>query len=209
MTRMLELHQLRPMLLSEVRPALAPDGPDWTVEVKFDGWRIMSAIDRSGARLQSRNGADATSWYPELQSLSSLPAGTMLDGEACVLDEIGRSDFDRLQARSRRRGRPPGSDAVTYCVFDLLFLRGKDLRAQPFAKRKAALTRLLTPAPPSVLLVQDLPGQVRWLYEQALALKLEGVVAKRLDSPYLAGERSESWLKVKRPGAVPPQRFKR
>lgn len=197
------------MLLEEVRPALAPDGPEWTAEIKFDGYRLLAGVAAGAAVLKSRNGADATKWYPELQSLGSLPGSPILDGEVCVLDELGRSDFNRLHARSRRRGRPAGSDGVVFCVFDLLAWKGRDLRQQPLAKRKAALAKLLAQPVDAVLFCHDLPGKVHWLYQKALALELEGVVAKRLDSPYVAGARSAWWLKVKRPGAVPPERFKR
>jgi bifunctional non-homologous end joining protein LigD len=141
--------------------------------------------------------------------LASLPNGNILDGEVCMLDDIGRSDFMRLQARSRRRGRPAGSDPVVFCAFDLLVHRGQDMRAKPLKQRKAKLARALEKPLAHVLLVQDMPDKVAWLYEQALALQLEGIVAKRLDSPYLAGVRSDNWLKIKRPGAIPAQRFKR
>lgn len=201
------LDSISPMLLGEAKRPF--DDPGWTAELKFDGYRVLAGIRDGRARLKSRNGADATKWYPELQSLSALPGEPILDGEVCVLDELGRSDFNRLQDRSRRRGRPTGSEGVVYCVFDLLSHRGKDMREQPLSKRKAALKRLLSKAPASVMLVQDVPGQVPWLYTQALSLELEGIVAKRLDSQYLAGQRSDAWLKIKRPGAIPPERFKR
>lgn len=197
------------MLLEERTPALAPDGPEWTAEIKFDGYRLLAGVTAGRAELKSRNGAEATTWYPELQSLGALPGGPILDGEVCVLDELGRSDFNRLHARSRRRGRPAGSDGVVFCAFDLLVWKGRDLRQQPLAKRKAALSKLLASPLPAVLLCQDMPGEVRWLYGQALSLQLEGIVAKRLDSPYLSGQRSATWVKIKRPGAVPPERFKR
>lgn len=204
-----ELAELEPMLLEEVRPALAPDGDEWTAEIKFDGYRVLAATGADGVRLKSRNGADATSWYPELQSLSVLPAQTIMDGEVCVLDDLGRSDFMRLQARSRRRRLVPGGDLVVFCAFDLLVLRGRDVRAWPLKRRKISLARLLAAPPAQVLFVADLPGKVHWLYGEALALKLEGVVAKRLASTYQAGARSPDWVKVKRPGAVPAERFRR
>jgi bifunctional non-homologous end joining protein LigD len=87
--------------------------------------------------------------------------------------------------------------------------RGRDLREMSLLKRKAKLKELLAQPVDRVLLVQDLPDQVAWLYEQALALQLEGIVAKRLDSPYLSGRRSDAWLKIKRRGAIPAQRFAR
>jgi ATP-dependent DNA ligase len=135
------LEDIEPMLLGEVpRPF---DTAGWTAELKFDGYRLLAGVEDSRVRLKSRNGANATSWYPELQSLASLPNGTILDGEVCVLDDIGRSDFMRLQARSRRRGRPAGSDPVVFCAFDLLVHRGQDMRAKPLKQRQAKLRRAL------------------------------------------------------------------
>ena len=98
---------------------------------------------------------------------------------------------------------------MVFCAFDVLFLRGKDLRLRPLGNRLDTLKRLLSKPLANVLFMQHLTGKVQWLYQQALALQLEGVVAKRLDSPYLTGQRSSLWLKIKRPGAVPAQRFQR
>lgn len=78
----------------------------------------------AAVRLKSRNGANATTWFPELvDSLAELPPGYVMDGEASVLDDIGRSDFERLHARARRKGWYRGADPVAYCVFDLLVKR--------------------------------------------------------------------------------------
>lgn len=202
------LDSIQPMMLSETKRPF--DDARWTAELKYDGYRVLAGVDAGRVRLKTRNGADATLWYPELQSLAALASWPLVvDGEVCVLDDVGRSDFNRLQDRSRRRGRPPGSDPVVYVVFDLLVLEGKDIRPMPLHERKSMLRQLLSPAPESVLYLSDMPGEVRWLYTQAVALDLEGIVAKRLASPYLSGSRSLDWLKIKRPGAVPRERFRR
>ena len=197
------------MLLSEKpRPF---DQSGWTHELKYDGYRILAEIDEGEVRLQTRNGADATRWFPELYApLRTLGKGrTVLDGEVCVLDDLGRSSFDRLQDRARRRGFREGVDPVVYCIFDVLVHRGLDVRTLPLANRKAMLARLLRVSRPSLLLVRDVPGRGAWLYEQACALGVEGIVSKRLDSPYVSGERTDAWVKIKRPGAVPFERFRR
>jgi bifunctional non-homologous end joining protein LigD len=203
----LDLADVAPMLLGERRAPF--EAPGWTAELKFDGYRLLAGVRAGAVQLKTRNGADATRWYPELQVLAALPGNPILDGEVAVLDELGRSDFNRTHARSLRRGRPPGADAVVFCAFDLLAYRGRDLRARPLASRKAQLAQLLATPLPSVLYVQDVPGGVAWLYAQAVALELEGIVAKRLDSPYRSGQRSDDWLKIKRPGATPARRFQR
>lgn len=110
--------------------------------------------------------------------------------------------------RARRRGWYEGADAVVYCVFDIIVARGKDIRQEGIEARKDDLTRLLRGRRKGVLEVTSVEDG-RWLYQSALALKLEGVVGKRRGSPYRDGERHADWFKLKRPGAAPPERFKR
>ncbi|UIF91737.1 hypothetical protein KAF44_32115 [Cupriavidus necator] len=188
------------MLLTE-RKTLPTTG-EWLWEVKFDGYRILASTGQP--RLKTKNGADATTWFPEIASaLAALPGGAILDGEVCVLDDIGRSDFERLHERARRRGWYAGADPVAYCVFDLLVAGGRDLRGQPVEKRKAALRKLLADPPPGLLYVQDV-DDAAWLYDAALQLGLEGIVGKRAGSPYRDGIRSPDWIKIKRKGAILP-----
>ena len=102
------LTALSPMLAEQVsRPF---DDPGWTHEVKYDGYRMLAQVDAGRVTLQTRNGSNATTWFPELLTvLADLPGGRhVLDGEVCVLDDYGRSDFDRLHARAKRRGFPAG-----------------------------------------------------------------------------------------------------
>ena len=80
--------------------------------------------------------------------------------------------------------------------------------SEPLAERKRQLAALLADSRPSVLLVGAIDTEGEWLYQQALALSLEGIVCKHRESLYLPGTRSPHWLKVKRPGAVPPERFR-
>jgi bifunctional non-homologous end joining protein LigD len=126
-----------------------------------------------------------------------------------VLDDIGRSNFDRLQDRARRRRYVPGADRVIFVAFHLLMYAGKSVLDWRLIDRKAGLQRLLTPAPPFVLFLDHVRGDGEWLYQQAVSLELEGIVAKRADSVYQMGVRSDNWLKIKRPGAVLAERFKR
>jgi bifunctional non-homologous end joining protein LigD len=134
----------------------------------------------------------------------------IVDGEMCVLDELGRSDFDKLQDRARRRRWYEGASPVVYCVFDLLVNRGVDITQQPLMQRKAALAKLFKPARPGILVVRHFEDQPERIFAEAvIPLKLEGLVAKRAASVYQAGVRSTDWVKVKRKGAIPPERFKR
>ena len=205
---MLQLADVSPMLLNDRRPPVPP--PGWLYELKHDGYRVMARIAGGAAELRTRNGADCRGWYPEVVAgLASLRGQQLIDGEVCVLDELGRADFNRLQDRSRRRCWYAGCDPVAFLAFDLLAYRGRDVRVWPVERRKAALQRLLTPAPPSVLYVSHLEEGGDTLYAHACTLRLEGIVCKRLGSPYADGQRNGDWLKVKRPGAIPPERFQR
>lgn len=194
------------MLLGEVPKPFSD--PAWGFELKFDGYRILASADSAGIKLKSRNGADATRWFPEIVgSLKAVASRRLIvDGEMCVLDDIGRSDFDRLHARARKRGPDP-SQPVVYCVFDVLAVKGKDVMGKPLLERKKLLDPLR--GLPGVLVVDYIAGEGEALYQHVLSLKLEGLVAKRLDSPYRPGVRSLDWLKIKRPGAVPAKRFNR
>jgi bifunctional non-homologous end joining protein LigD len=111
-------------------------------------------------------------------------------------------------ARASRKRWYEGCDAVTLCAFDLLFDAATDIMGLPLVERKARLATLLRTVA-GVLVVGDLPAQAE-LFERAVEpLLLEGFIAKRRISTYQPGVRSPDWLKIKRKGAVPPERFKR
>jgi bifunctional non-homologous end joining protein LigD len=198
------------MLLDE-RPLPWGD-PAWVYELKYDGYRMLAEFGGGAAQIMSRNGADATAWFPEVAaSLAKVRGGPHIcDGEMCVLDEHGRSDFNRFQDRARRRGWYKGADPVTFCVFDLLMENGKDLTGLPLLKRKARLMKRLAGLP-SILPVSYFPAdEAKHIFDVAVhQLKIEGLVAKRADSVYKPGVRSSDWVKVKRKGAIPAERFKR
>jgi bifunctional non-homologous end joining protein LigD len=183
--------------------------PDWLYEIKYDGYRCMAGVTHGNVELRTKSGLECTTWFPELtRALANVPGGPhVIDGEVCVLDDLGRSDFDRLRARASRKRWYEGCDAVTLCAFDLLFEGGTNIMALPLVERKNRLAKLLANVR-SVLVVGDLPAQAE-LFEQAVEpLLLEGFVAKRRTSSYQPGVRSPDWLKIKRKGAVPPERFK-
>lgn len=197
-------------------PMLATPGgkpfssPDWLYEIKYDGYRCLARVADGLVELRTKSGLECTGWFPELtRALAVVPGGPhVIDGEVCVLDDLGRSDFDRLRVRASRKRWSEGCDAVTLCAFDLLFESGTNIMTLPLAERKARLAKLLANIP-SVLAVGDLPAEAE-LFDQAVEpLLLEGFVAKRRASTYQPGVRSPDWLKIKRKGAVPPERFKR
>ncbi len=205
----MEINDFPPMLATE-RP-IAFDLPGWIYEIKYDGWRMTAMFGDGKCRLRTPNGADCTRWFPEVAtSLAALPGGPhIVDGEVAVFDDIGRSNFELLQARGRRRRWFEGADPAGYAVFDLLVLAGEDITAEPLRARKGRLTDLFAERPNSILQIGHFViGSERLYTEAVLGLGLEGLVAKRLDSPYRPGVRSPDWVKIKRPGAVPAERFK-
>lgn len=185
------------------------DDPDWMFEPKYDGYRLLAETGQR-LRLQTRNGHDATAWFPELhRPLTGIGGRHIVDGEVCVLDSTGRSDFVPLHARAARRGWKQGDPEVVFCVFDVLVLDGQSVMQEPLQRRKLLLAKVMRGPVANMLRVQHLVQDGKAIFAAACDLQLEGIVAKRLKSVYQPGARSLDWLKIKRPGAVPPERFRR
>jgi DNA ligase D-like protein (predicted ligase) len=165
--------------------------PAWMFERKLDGIRCIAIKDGSGVSLMSRTAHRLNEQFPEVAAaLEQEPADDfILDGEVVAFRD-GVSSFELLQQRHRRQVR------VFYYVFDIPRLGGEDLRSVPLRERKARLRRSI-----------EFHGPVRFnphrngehgeeMFRDACRKGLEGVVAKRADSPY-AGKRSRDWLKLK------------
>lgn len=179
---------------------LPRDDGRWSYEVKWDGVRALVLAEGGRLLLRSRNGNDVTAAYPELQPLAAvLGADALLDGEVVAFDDRGRPDFGRLQSRMHVRQPGPAllrGTPVTLLLFDALHVDGESLLPQPYDVRRAALEALPLSgarwqAPPSF------PGDGQAVLSATRAQGMEGVVAKRRDSPYEPGRRSEHWVKVK------------
>ena len=192
---------IAPMLALPGQPF---DSDDYLFEIKWDGTRAMAFIDRPGVfRLMNRRKLDITARYPDLSMLATLPAGTVLDGEIVVLND-GKPDFAALQSREHSRnpihirfmsGRVP----ATYVVFDLLFDRYQSIMGEPCTARRARLRELVHGLDtPRVVTSEGITGGGEGYFREACSRGLEGVVAKRLDSPYLPGRRTPAWVKIKR-----------
>lgn len=170
-----------------------PLGEDWAYEVKWDGVRALVSVEGGSVRAVSRNGNDITGAYPELTGLLSLKQPTLLDGELVALVQ-GVPSFSALQGRMHVRS--PAADLiaatpVTFVPFDVLHLGATSLLAQPYSARRKALNALDLGAP------EPFFGDGAELLASTRAQGLEGLVAKRIDSSYVPGKRSPSWVKVK------------
>ena len=190
-----------PLMLAETR-----DGPfsdrAWLFELKLDGYRLLASRSSGVARLFSRNGNDLSACFPEVsRAVAALPVGGLvMDGEVVALDESGRPSFQRLQQRAKlTRGidirQAVVENPVTFFAFDLLAAEGFDVRPLPLSARKELLQKILPPAG-AIRFLDHFEGEGELLYQQVLKLGLEGILAKRADSPYRAG-RSAAWLKIR------------
>ena len=191
---------------SRVEPMLATltdrpfSDPNWLFEIKWDGVRALARIENGALTLRSRTGVDMDKRYPELASLPDVLAArqTILDGEIVALDTRGHSDFELLQERMHVRA--PSKNLlsrvpVVYFVFDLLYCDGYDLRETPLLDRKQLLYRLLRTSEQFRYSDHQLEHG-KELFGLAEQNGLEGIVAKRADSPYV-GDRSPYWVKLK------------
>ena len=185
--------------------ALPADRDQWAVEVKWDGMRITAYLDGAGdLKLLSRNANDATDRYPELAQLTELLPGVdaVFDGEVIATGPDGLPSFGRLQERMTLR-RPEAIRAgmriypVTLVLFDLLWKDGRSLSRMAYADRREMLASLTLDGPrivvPPVWPGREADRALDWTAEQGL----EGVMAKRLASPYQPGVRSRDWVKIK------------
>jgi bifunctional non-homologous end joining protein LigD len=191
---------------SRVEPMLATladhpfSDPNWLFEIKWDGVRALARIENGALALRSRNSIDITKRYPELASLPDALAArqAILDGEIVALDSQGHSSFERLQERMHVRA--PSETLVTqihvvYFAFDLLYCDGYDLRETPLLERKQLLQRLLY-ASERFRYADHQLEHGKELFALAEQNGLEGIVAKRADSPYVS-DRSPYWVKLK------------
>ncbi len=177
-------------------------GSGWLFEIKYDGYRLLVARQNGEAVLYSRAGNDLTATFPEIaNAVAALPYDhIIIDGEAVVHDDHGIPSFGLLQKRGRLTRRSDIQRAAielpaTLYVFDLLAFADYDLRTLPLVKRKTILKELL-PSRGPLHFSEHIDEHGEKVYEHARALGLEGIIAKKLDSPYCAG-RSPHWIKIK------------
>ncbi len=175
--------------------SVVPSGSEWIHEIKFDGYRII-AVQKSGSlTLFTRSGLDWTGRFKVLaRHLGELTSSDfVLDGEAVVFDDKGRSRFGRLQeALQNARG-----SEITFMAFDLLHFQGLNLRDQPLAKRLERLAEVVPEESGPVRRSKVWPAEAgKDLFRQACQNGLEGIVSKKANGRYRAQSRRD-WVKSK------------
>lgn len=185
-----------PGLIKPMKPTLidAPfDDPEWVFEYKWDGYRAIAVVNNHHTKLQSRNAVSFEKYYPIINVLNTWPHNVVLDGEIAVVDETGRTDFGALQNWNNEM-----SGTLVYYVFDILWLEGRDLTSLPLDQRQEILKGIMPKGEHAIIRRSIAYGtHGKLLFENAIRIGYEGIVAKRKNSDYKPDERSQDWLKIK------------
>lgn len=182
--------KLTPMLATLVDQAFDKEG--WMYEVKWDGYRALAFVNKGKVELKSRNDKSFNNkFYPVTQALSKWKINVVVDGEVVVVKEDGISSFGSLQ-----NWRSEADGELLFYVFDIVWYEGKNLMELPLIQRKAILNSVL----PNNSIIK--PSEYFFdsgikFFESAKSLGLEGIIAKKMESLYHAGDRSKEWLKIK------------
>jgi DNA ligase D-like protein (predicted ligase) len=171
-----------------------PEGDGWAHELKYDGYRIHARLAGRDVKLLTRSGLDWTDRYQTTAKAlaSSGLRAAYLDGELCAVRSDGTTSFAELQAATD----PRTTQNLIYFVFDLLFANGKDLTPAPLLDRKGRLGTLLNDGPTSIRYSAHYIGDGNRILETACGAKAEGIISKRVDAPYVPGNRG-IWRKSK------------
>jgi bifunctional non-homologous end joining protein LigD len=171
-----------------------PSGAEWAHEAKLDGYRMQLRVAANTATLKTRKGLDWTDKFQPIAALAEKFPDCIIDGEVAALDANGAPDFAALQA-ALSEGEV---DNLVLFAFDLLHLAGTDLRKQPLRERKLLLKKLLESQDPTSVIryVDHFEAPADAVLESACRMNLEGIISKRMDSPYRSGRVGE-WTKAK------------
>jgi DNA ligase D-like protein (predicted ligase) len=167
------------------------DAPGWFYEIKLDGYRAI-AVKSGRVNLFSRRHKSFNNQYPYLvEALADLPEGTVVDGEVVALDDSGRPNFNLLaQFRSE-------ASRIHYFIFDLLVCNDRDLTKLPLSERRDLVKSLLQFRSPRIRIAEQFEATANDMLAAVRQQQLEGVIAKRKDSPYEAGKRTGAWVKCR------------
>ena len=173
-----------------------PAGSGWGHEVKFDGYRMQLRVQQGECTLRTRKGLDWTGKFPAIAAAARALPDCIIDGEIAALDANGSPDFAALQA-ALSDGH---DDDLVFFAFDLLYAGGRDLRGEPLRERKAQLQKLLAShraINKLIRYVDHFESAGDAVLQSACRMNLEGIISKRLDSPYRSGARNGDWTKAK------------
>jgi bifunctional non-homologous end joining protein LigD len=181
--------RLQPMLATLTDAPF--DDAGWVFEDKYDGFRMIAEIERGKVTLYSRNGKILSHSYIEVaKALEGVKSDAVIDGELVAIGKDGISHFQLLQNALRHEAK------LLYCVFDLMFENGADLRKLPLLERKKRLKTIL-PREKLIAFSHHRKADGTKFFAEAERKGLEGIMAKRTDSVYASGSRSPHWLKIK------------
>ncbi len=175
--------------------ARAPEGEGWGHEVKFDGYRMQLRVEKGVAQLRTRTGLDWTRKFGGIATAAKRLPDCIVDGEVVALNASGAPDFGALQSALKEGG----TKALIFYAFDLLFRDESDLRQEPLRTRKKELARMLRgiKGEKSIIrFVDHFEAAGEAVLKSACQMSLEGIISKRLDSPYRSG-RGGDWTKAK------------
>ncbi len=180
-----------PLLVSK-----PPVGPKWSFEVKWDGYRVAVHIERDRVRILTKNGHDWTDRFPAIEAAArGLGVTAILDGEAVVLDDQGRSDFNALLKALGGRGGKRRSEEVILYAFDLLYVDGHDLLKMELSSRRHLLGNLIGEGQGAIRFSEEMDADGQAFLDVACEYGLEGIVGKSRDQPYRPGR--GDWVKIK------------
>ncbi|MEU8322695.1 non-homologous end-joining DNA ligase [Nonomuraea sp. NPDC048881] len=195
-------------MMAQLGTLTSVQGEGWAVEMKWDGVRALAYVEGGSVRLMSRNNKDITPAYPELQLMAGSTGrhAAVIDGEIVAFDETGRPSFAALQPRMHQRNPATVAELtravpVTFMAFDILHLDADSVIGRPYRERRELLEDTLRPGFRWEVPVWFADHADR-AFDSSRQLGLEGIVCKRLGSPYRPGRRSGEWTKVKNVSAA-------
>ena len=184
-------HDLEPMLATLVDEPFDKEG--WLYEIKFDGYRALSYLNKGNAEIRSRNNKSFNEkFYPVYEVLRKWNIRAVLDGEIVVMNEKGLSGFGALQ-----NWRSEADGELAYYIFDIIWYEGADLSGSALQERRELLHSLKLPAGKIIRFSENFDASGTEFFATAKKMGLEGIIAKKSDSPYIPGARSREWLKIK------------
>jgi bifunctional non-homologous end joining protein LigD len=181
---------LKPMLATLVDEPFNDSG--WQFELKLDGYRALAYVQKGKAELRSRNNLSFNKKFGAVyEALLNWPVDAVVDGEIVVLDDQGVPDFNGIQQWEKKR-----SGQLVFYVFDLLWIDGLDIMKEPLYLRREILRQIIPETGP-IRFSDHIEEVGKQFFDIAWQNNLEGIVAKKMDAPYIPDSRSKSWLKIK------------